>query len=97
MASCQFIAPTLQWNLYKRPPPKRVYLVLTATDTQSQLKYNILLNTSGGSRGGIGGQFPPSRSKIIKIHGIIIGSHSCNATLDSTSGLALQKLSLACI
>ena len=37
---------------------------------------------------------PPSRSKIIKIHGIIIGSHSCNATLDSTSRLALQKLRL---
>ena len=47
--------------------------------------------------GGIGGQFPPSRSKIIKIHGIIIGSHTCNATFDTTSGLALQKLSLACI
>ena len=47
--------------------------------------------------GGIGGQFPPSRSKIIKIYGIIIGSHSCNATLDSTSRLALQKLSLACV
>ena len=46
--------------------------------------------------GGIGGQFPPSRSKIIKIHGIIIGSHTCNATFDTTSGLALQKLSLAC-
>ena len=56
-----------------------------------------LYPASGGSRGGIGGQFPPSRSKIIKIHGIIIGSHTCNATFDTTSGLALQKLSLACI
>ena len=46
----------------------------------------------GGNRGPV----PPSRSKIIKIHGII-GSHTCNATFDRTSGLALQKLSLACI
>ena len=41
---------------------------------------------SGGSRGE-SGPVPPSRSKIIKIHGIIIGSHTCNATFDTTSGL----------
>ena len=44
--------------------------------------------------GGNQGPVPLSRSKIIKIHGIIIGSHTCNATFDSTSSLALQKLSL---
>ena len=50
---------------------------------------------SGGSRGGeSGASSPPSRRKIIKIHGIIIGSHTCNVTFDSTSGLALQKLRL---
>ena len=37
----------------------------------------------GGDRGSV----PPSRSKII---GIIIGSHTCNATFDSTCGLALR-------
>ena len=47
---------------------------------------------SGGSRGRESGASSPSRSKIIKIHRIIVGSHTCNATFDSTSGLALQKL-----
>ena len=68
------------------------------TQTGFLINIGVLEGTyhSGGSRGESGAS-SPSRSKIIKIHGIIIGSHSCNATFDSTSGLALQTLSFACI
>ena len=63
------------------------------SDTPPRFAVHSVVPYSGGSRGNRG-PVPPSRSKIIKIHGLTIGSHTCNATFDSTSGLALQKLSL---